>query len=170
MLSPRSSTASRIAHAQLIARAGPSKVASAPSPVNFTTAPRAPATCRSTTRLCAARAITPMALYETVMVRAYETLVDPGTTVDVNTGMVAAGRLQAMVESRAGETSLAEIVVKMNRVIEAVRSTVPESMWPEIRRRLEGDDEPAEPLEEEDWDGFEPDDDPFDSDDSDGFD
>jgi hypothetical protein len=28
---PRSSTASRIAHAQLIARAGPSKVASAPS-------------------------------------------------------------------------------------------------------------------------------------------
>jgi hypothetical protein len=111
-----------------------------------------------------------MALYETVMVRAYETLVDPGTTVDVNTGMVAAGRLQAMVESRAGETSLAEIVVKMNRVIEAVRSTVPESMWPEIRRRLEGDDEPAEPLEEEDWDGFEPDDDPFDSDDSDGFD
>ena len=37
----------------------------------------------------------------------------------------------------------------MNRVIEAVRSTVPESMWPEIRRRLEGDGGPAEPLEEE---------------------
>jgi hypothetical protein len=54
----------------------------------------------------------------------------------------------------------------MNRVIEAVRSTVPESMWPEIRRRLEGDDESAEPLEE-DWDGFEPDDDPFDADDLD---
>ena len=58
----------------------------------------------------------------------------------------------------------------MNRVIETVRSTVPESIWPEIRRRLEGDDESAEPLEEEDWDGFEPDDDPFDSDDSDEFD
>ena len=54
----------------------------------------------------------------------------------------------------------------MNRVIEAVRSTVPQSMWPEIRRRLEGDDESAEPLEE-DWDGFEPDDDPFDADDLD---
>ena len=105
-----------------------------------------------------------MALYETVMVRGYETLIDPGTTVDVNTGMLAAGRLQAMIESRAGETSLAEIIVKMNRVIEAVRSTVPESLWPEIRRRLEGDDEPAEPLEEDD-EAFEPDDDPFEPDD-----
>ena len=112
-----------------------------------------------------ATALTPMALYETVMVPAYETLVDPGTTVDVNTGMLAAGRLQALVESTAGEMSMAEIVVKMNRVIEAVRSTVPESMWPEIRRRLEGDDEPAEPLGEEDDEAFEPDDDPSELDD-----
>ena len=54
----------------------------------------------------------------------------------------------------------------MNRVIEAVRSTVPEPMWPEIRRKLEGD-EPAEPLEEEDDEAFEPADDPFDADDLD---
>ena len=54
-------------------------------------------------------------------------MVDPGTTVDVNTGMLAAGRLQALVEPTAGEMSMAEIVVKMNRVIEAVRSTVPSS-------------------------------------------
>ena len=53
----------------------------------------------------------------------------------------------------------------MNRVIEAVWSTVPESMWPEIRRRLEGDGEPAEPLEEEDDEAFEPDDDPLEPDD-----
>ena len=46
-----------------------------------------------------------------------------------------------------------------------MRSTVPESMWPEISRQLEGDDEPAEPLREEDVDGFEPDDDPFEPDD-----
>ena len=30
-----------------------------------------------------------------------------------------------------------------------------------IRRKLEGNDDTEEPLEEEDWDGFEPDDDPF---------
>ena len=37
-----------------------------------------------------ATAITPIAFFETIMVRAYETLVDPDTRVDVNTGMVAA--------------------------------------------------------------------------------
>ena len=36
-----------------------------------------------------------------------------------------------------------------------------------IRRKLEGNDDTEEPLEEEDWDGFEPDDDPFDADDLD---
>jgi len=43
-----------------------------------------------------ANAITPMAFYETVMVKGYETLVDPDTRVDVNTGMIAAARLQAL--------------------------------------------------------------------------
>jgi hypothetical protein len=42
-----------------------------------------------------ATAITPMAFYETVMVKGYETLVDSDTKVDVSTGMIAAGRLQA---------------------------------------------------------------------------
>ena len=45
-----------------------------------------------------ATAITPMAFYETVMVKGFETLVDSGTTVDVNTGMIAAGRLQALID------------------------------------------------------------------------
>ena len=34
-----------------------------------------------------------------------------------------------------------------------------------IRRKLEGNDDTEEPLEEEDWDGFEPDDDPLEPDD-----
>ena len=33
------------------------------------------------------------------------------------------------------------------------------------RRKLEGNDDTEEPLEEEDWDGFEPDDDPLEPDD-----
>ena len=40
-----------------------------------------------------ATAITPWAFFETVMVKGYKTLVDSGTTVDVNTGILAAGRL-----------------------------------------------------------------------------
>ena len=51
-----------------------------------------------------ATAITPMAFYETVMLKGYETLVDSDTKVDVSTAMIAAGRLQALIESRASGT------------------------------------------------------------------
>ena len=47
-----------------------------------------------------ATAITPMAFFETIMVKSYETLVDSNTKVDVNTGIVAAGRLQSLIDSR----------------------------------------------------------------------
>lgn len=50
-----------------------------------------------------ATAITPMALYETVMVKGYQALADPDTKVDVNTAMLAAGRLQTLIDTRAGQ-------------------------------------------------------------------
>ena len=59
-----------------------------------------------------ATAITPMAFFETVMVKGYETLVDSGTKVDVNTGMIAAARLQALIDSRASGTSIADLMVQ----------------------------------------------------------
>ena len=85
-----------------------------------------------------ATAITPMAFYETVMAKGYETLVDPGTTVDVNTGMIAAGRLQALIESRASGTRIADLRVRIGRIIDAIHSTVPEELWPEILRKVDG--------------------------------
>ena len=60
-----------------------------------------------------ATALTPLAFFETVMAKGYETLVDPDTKVDVNTGMIAAGRLQALIESRASGTSMAEMLVQI---------------------------------------------------------
>ena len=110
-----------------------------------------------------ATALTPMAFYETVMVKGYETLVDSGTKVDVSTGMIAAGRLQVMIDSRAGQPDWVDIRVQVNRIIAAIKSTVPESMWPEIVRKMKGEDEAWEPLED-DADIFDPDDDPFDDD------
>lgn len=73
--------------------------------------------------------------------KGYETLVDSDTRVDVNTGMIAAGRLQALIESRASGTSMADIWVKMDKIINAIQSTVPEELWPEILRKLDGDHE-----------------------------
>ena len=85
-----------------------------------------------------ATAITPMAVYETVMVKGYETLVDSDTKIDVNTGMIAAGRLQALIESRASGTRIADILFKMDRIFDAIHSTVPEELWPEILRKIDG--------------------------------
>ena len=98
-----------------------------------------------------ATAITPMAFYETVMVKGYETLVDSGTRVDVNTGMIAAGRLQALIESRASGTRIADLMVQMGRIIDAIHSSVPEELWPEILRKIDGPvaaDAPADEFED----------------------
>jgi hypothetical protein len=81
-----------------------------------------------------------MAFYETVGAKGYATLVDPDTQVDVNTGMIAAGRLQALIESRASGTSVLDMRLKMYRIIEAIKSTLPEEMWEEIAAKLGGDD------------------------------
>jgi hypothetical protein len=83
-----------------------------------------------------ATAITPIAYYETVMAKGYESLVDPDTTVDVNTGMIAAGRLQGLIEPRASGTSMADILVQLDRIINAVQSAVPEQMWGDIVEKL----------------------------------
>jgi len=47
-----------------------------------------------------ATALTRIAFFETFMVKSYETLVDSDTRVDVNTGIVAARRVQAVIGSR----------------------------------------------------------------------
>jgi hypothetical protein len=99
-----------------------------------------------------ATAVTPMAFYETVMVKGYETLVDSDTTVDVSTGMIAAGRLQALIESRASGTHIADLMVQMGRIIDAIHDTVPQELWPEILRKIDGPvaaDTPMDEFEDE---------------------
>jgi hypothetical protein len=113
-----------------------------------------------------ATAITPMGYLEAVMVKGYETLVDQGTQVDVHTGMIAAGRLQALIESRASGTSMVDMLVKMDRIINAIQSTVPEEMWDEIVRKLDGGETQAGRGRST----FEPDDNCYDADDFDELD
>jgi hypothetical protein len=84
-----------------------------------------------------ATAITPIAFFETVMVKSYETLVDSDTRVDVNTGIVAAGRLQSLIDSRDYSRDVLELRVQLDRIDEAVRSVVPQSMWAAILEKLE---------------------------------
>ena len=83
--------------------------------------------------------------------KGYETLVDSDTKIDVNTGMIAAGRLQALIESRASGTSIADLMVQMDHIIRAIHSSVPEELWPEILRKIDGPvaaDTPADEIED----------------------
>ena len=49
------------------------------------------------------------------MVKSYETLVDSDTRVDVNTGIVAASRLQAVIGSRDYSIDIAKMVARIPR-------------------------------------------------------
>ncbi len=62
-----------------------------------------------------ATALTPIAFFETFMVKSCETLVDSDTRLDVNTGIVAASRLQAVIGSRDYSIDIAEMVARIPR-------------------------------------------------------
>ena len=64
-------------------------------------------------------------------------LVDSDTKVDVNTGIVAAGRLQSLMDSRDYSHDLLVMRVQMDQICDAVKSTVPQEMWGAIIEKLE---------------------------------
>ena len=94
-----------------------------------------------------ATALTPIAFFETVMVKSYETLVDSGTKVDVNTGILAAGRLQSLMDSGDYDHDLLVMKVQMAAICAAVKSTVPQSMWGEIIEKLDEAEQHQESLD-----------------------
>jgi len=81
-------------------------------------------------------ALTPMAFFEIVMLKAFESLIGPDTAVDVATGMNAAGRLQALLPAMDGQSDLARLRAQVTQIGEAVRDTVPPSMWADIIAKL----------------------------------
>ena len=109
-----------------------------------------------------ATAITPIAFLETVLVKGYETLVDSDPKVDVNTGMVAAGRLQSLIDSRDYSRDLLVMRVQLAQICDAVKSTVPKEMWGEIIEKLEELEQDSEALDVGEDSFDDADDDPYD--------
>ncbi|MGA7053971.1 MAG: hypothetical protein WBZ37_22410 [Mycobacterium sp.] len=88
---------------------------------------------------------------------------DSGTKVDAHTGMIAAGRLQSLMDSGDDGRELLVMKVQLAQICQAVKSTVPEEKWGEIIEKIEefeqhqealnvatdsfDDDEPYDPLE-----------------------
>lgn len=109
-----------------------------------------------------ATAITPIAFFETVMVKSYETLVDSETKVDVNTGIVAAGRLQSLIDSGDDGRELLVLKVQLGWIQAAVKSTVPEEMWGEIIEKIEEFEQHHLEALDVGTDSFDDDDEPYD--------
>ena len=109
-----------------------------------------------------ASTLTPIAFFETVMVRSYENLVDSNTKVDVHTGMIAAGRLQSLIDSRDYSRDLLVMRVQMDQICDAVKSTVPQEMWDEIIEKLDEAEQHPEALDVGTDSFDDADDDPYD--------
>jgi hypothetical protein len=89
-----------------------------------------------------ATAITPMAFFETMMVKGYETLVDEHTNVSYRDGMAAAIKLAEALRQAADEYDAAQMNVRLGRIIAAVREFIPQEKWPEVQARLRGEPSP----------------------------
>ena len=57
--------------------------------------------------------------------------------VDVNTGIVAAGRLKSLIDSRDYSHDLLVMKVQLGQIADAVKSTVPQKMWGDVVQKLE---------------------------------
>jgi hypothetical protein len=53
--------------------------------------------------------------------------------------MLAACRLQELIDSREGQPDLAGMRVELGRIIEVVRTFIPSERWPEVQAALRGD-------------------------------
>ncbi len=65
----------------------------------------------------------------------------------MNTGIVAAGRLQSLIDSRDYSRDLLVMRVQMDQICDAVKSTVPQEMWVEIIEKLEELEQHLEALD-----------------------
>ena len=64
-----------------------------------------------------------------------------------NTGIVAAGRLQSLIDSRDYGRELLVMKVQMGQICDAVKSTVPQEMWGAIVEKLEELEQHPEALD-----------------------
>lgn len=83
-------------------------------------------------------ALVPLGYLDVVMHKGFETLVDENTVVDVETGMRAAEKLQQLAAKNADENDMADLMLKLQRIVEAVKAVVPEEMFEDILSHMDG--------------------------------
>lgn len=105
-------------------------------------------------------AVNALSYLETMAIRGYQDLIDENTRIPYADGAKAAIKLHELTRQDAGVQEIAEVMRKMNYVINAVLTAVPEQYHGDIQAIIEGKELPrravtAEPDEIEDAD-FDP--------------
>lgn len=111
-------------------------------------------------------AVTALGFLDVVVQKGFENLIQEETVVSPDTAVRAAKELAAIESQRnQDDTDIAEVMVKMNEVIEAVRMETDPETWGRIRARLSGEPEKPPlwemeaievPVEEEEVVGYDP--------------
>ena len=84
----------------------------------------------------AGTAITPLAYLETLMTKAYQTLVHEDTKVSPEMGLRAAEKLHKATGGADPHAERVKILAELGRVIEVVKDILPRDRWPELQARL----------------------------------
>lgn len=87
-------------------------------------------------------AVNALSYLETMMVRGYQDLTDEATRIPYTDGVKAAVKLHELTRADSGVQEIAEVMRKMNYVISAVMTAVPEQYHSDIVAIMEGK-EPA---------------------------
>jgi len=84
--------------------------------------------------------------YQTMMIRGYETLIDPRTQVTPAEGAAAAAKFDEIKRKSEGDLDRAQMRVQYGRMIEVLRKFTDPEDWPQIQAVLRGEsfDEPPD--------------------------
>ncbi|ETT28769.1 phage protein [Rhodococcus aetherivorans] len=82
-------------------------------------------------------ALTPIAMFEVVMQKAFAHLVDDDTIVSVETGLRAAEKLYAISQETSSHPDVADMMVQLQQITAAVKAVVPREMWGQILQQLD---------------------------------
>jgi hypothetical protein len=77
--------------------------------------------------------------HQTMMMKGYETLIDPRTKITPEMGAKSADRLHDILAASADQYDRARLQADMGRVIEVMRSFVPSERWPAMQAALRGE-------------------------------
>lgn len=90
-----------------------------------------------------------MVYLQTMMMRGYESLVNPKVPVTPDQGAWAALKLDALMARNEDQYDRAQQLAEMGRIVEVVRAFVPNDDWPKVQAVLRGDIELETATEEE---------------------